>query len=401
MGPHSYRLILQTMSVGDMSSCLGFHDIVAVQPTRLLVISDGPWAAARQDLVFDIEKQFRALSSDGVDNCGGPADLACWATREPQVRNLLVVVAGDLGPSNQLVAFVDQWMARGFEAIGVFRMGHNPDVVLPAAIARQHAPSWTSDIRDVAADIVDSVVLGDEERRVFISYSHQDGRSTAQRLYGLLTQHRFDVFLDRFSLPPGVDFIERISDELIDKSMVVVVETAGAVASTWVQQEVATAISKRIGLAAVHLDDYGPTVGQIDERARCRVDDDERILSFLLEQHREQFRQRRDALLDSIWQSLRRAGIAESAISIEASGFRVSGSGWTYLISPHVRPADLHRIRVAHDCANPATALVVHPRPIRPDKRLDLTWLTDNTPVAEIDEGLFDEAADLIAQGAL
>jgi hypothetical protein len=313
----------------------------------------------------------------------------------------LVVVAGDQGPSRELVGFVEQWMALGFEAIGVFRMGRNPDVVLPAAIARQHAPSWTSDIRDVAADIVDSVLLGDEERRVFISYSHQDGAATAQRLFELMTQHRFDVFLDRFSLPPGADFIERISDELVDKSMVVVVETAGAVASTWVQQEVATAISKRIGLAAVHLDDYGPTVGQIDERARCRLDDDGRILAFLLEQHREQLRQRRDALLDSIWQSLRRAGIAESDIVVEASGFRVSGNGRDYVIAPHVRPADLHRIRVAHDSADPATALVVHPRPMRPDRRLDLTWLTNHTPVAEIDEGLFDEAADMIAAGVL
>ena len=79
----------------------------------------------------------------------------------------------------------------------------------------------------------------------------------------------------------------------------------------------------------------------------------------------------------------------------------MNGNGWSYLIAPHVRPANLHRVRVAHDSADPATALVVHPRPIRPDRRQDLVWLTDHTPLAEINEGMFDEAADLIAGGVL
>jgi TIR domain len=71
-----------------------------------------------------------------------------------------------------------------------------------------------------------------EDRRVFISYAHADGGPIAERLFDLLTRLRFDVFLDRFRRNPGVDFIERIADELADKAMIAVVETPHAVRSS-------------------------------------------------------------------------------------------------------------------------------------------------------------------------
>jgi hypothetical protein len=55
--------------------------------------------------------------------------------------------------------------------------------------------------------------------------------------------------------------------------MVVVVETPRAVRSPWVQLEVSTVVSRRLGLAAVHLKG-GPRIREIDELSRCRIDND-------------------------------------------------------------------------------------------------------------------------------
>jgi TIR domain len=65
-------------------------------------------------------------------------------------------------------------------------------------------------------------------------------------LADLLSRLRFDVFLDRFRLAPGVDFVERIVDELVDKAMIVAVDTRHAVRSSWVRHEVATAVNRRL-----------------------------------------------------------------------------------------------------------------------------------------------------------
>jgi hypothetical protein len=286
----------------------------------------------------------------------------------------------------------------------VFRADLNPDEVLPSAMRAQHAPSWQSDVREVAGEIVDSVVLGTEDRRVFISYAHADGAQTAERLFDLLSKLRFDVFLDRFRLDPGADFIERIADELVDKAMIVVVETPHAVRSSWVRHEVATAVKRRLGLAALHLQP-GPAIGEIDELARCRTDDDNVITNFLLGQHRAQLRQRREALLESVWQSLTRAGtqagLARNKIRPTANGYQVQSPLRTYVLTVCPRPADLHRFRLAKESAPALDAVVIHPQPQRMDRRRDLEWLSETTGMIEIDEGLFDPAADQLVAGML
>ena len=402
MDPHSFTVILQSLLAGDDGvACRGFPQLAAVQPARLLVVGDAETAWWRDELIDFLATQFGLATAAGEQYCSGPGGLGCWATDQPGVRNVLVVIAGEHPPSAALSELVDDWRARGFETVGLFREGLNPDDVLPHAMLSQHAPSWQSDIREVAAEIVDLVLLGSEERRVFVSYSHADGSATAERLVDILTRLRFDVFLDRFRLAPGIDFVERIADELVDKAMIVVIETPRAASSMWVRHEISTAVSRRLGLAAIHID-AGAIIGEIDELARCRVDDDDVIAAFLLEQHRTQLLERRDSLLESVGRSLRRAGLGPGQIEPDADGFRVDSIGHKYAVTVRPRPADLHRFRLAHERVGTAmVAVVVHPQPVRVDRRRDLGWLTENTGVVEVDEGRVDEAADKIAAGTL
>jgi hypothetical protein len=399
--PQSFTVILQSGAAGGTIDCCGFAQLAAAQPTRVLVVGDAPTAQWRTHLVDALRAELKSATSIGAEACTGPGGLGCWATDAPAVRNLLVVLAGPTSPSTELSELAHEWRARDFETLGVVRADLDPDLVLPPALMRQHATSWRSDVREVTGDIVESIVLGSDDRRVFISYSHRDGADIAERLATILNGLRFDVFLDRFRLAPGVDFVERIADELVDKAMVVVVETPQAVRSQWVRQVIAFAASRRLGLAALHLAP-GPTINGIDDLARCRIDDDDAIAAFVLDQHRTQLRQRREALLDSVWRSLLRAGVGPDWIATQAEGFRVETPGPIYSMTVCPRPADLRRFRLSHErAASAADPVLVHPRPLGADRLRDLTWLIAHTGMVDVDEGLIDMAAGRIAAGAL
>jgi hypothetical protein len=397
--PSSFTVIVQSQDdEGEGVKCWGYSQLPTSQPTRLLVVAEPAQAPERSSLVAAVVREVNAVAPNGNEECRGPGGLHCVSVGEPTARHVLVVVAGATGVSATLDRYVDEWLARGWEALGVFRAGLNPDVVLPTGLRRQHAPSWQNDVREVAPDVTDAV-LSSEDRRVFISYSHTDGQQTAARLADLLGHHRFDVFLDRFRLPPGIDFVERITDELVDKAMVVVVETPNSVTSAWVRQEVATAVTRRLGLAAVNLTS-GPTISEIAEPARCRIDDDDTLVKFVLAQHRLQLRQRRESLMQSVWYALRRAHPLAS-IRPTADGFVVGPASRQYALTVRTRPADLHLFRLAHERAAGADPVIVHPRPVRPDRRRDIAWLTTEADLVDVDEGMLDEAATQIAAGTL
>jgi hypothetical protein len=329
--------------------------------------------------------------------CPGPGNLDCWATHEPAARNVLLVVAGAVPPTQDIERLVDAWLARGMETLGMVRADADPDRVLPLRMRALNALVWRSDPREVLPDLVDTVLLESEDRRIFISYARKDGSAMADRAFEALGRKRFDVFLDRFRLDPGSDFIERIQDEILDKSMVVVIETPEAIGSPWVRKEVDIAIARRLGLVAVN------TVGsevirEIDEPARCRIDDDEQIANFLVEQHRMQLLDRREALRQSVYHALRHAGLASREISEVPSGFVVDRPGRRQTVAISARPADLHRFRVADQLANGAKAYLVHPQPSLERRRRDLGWLSHVSKVVEVDEGRINDAAAVIAR---
>jgi hypothetical protein len=400
MDAESFTLILQSNVAGAPSApCVGYVDIPLMQPTRLLLIGDAGASTNVDRLRAALEQEFSPLSQGGTVPCGGPDGLDCWATETPAARNILLVIANDNPPGGPLEIFVQDWLNRGFEAFGFFESGLNPDVVLPAVLHSRLAVTWQVDVCEVTGEIVDIAVMGLEDRRIFISYSRRDGSATAERLADILTELRFDVFLDRFRIPPGADLMERISDELVDKAMVVVVETPGAVGSQWVRYEVSTAISRRLGLAAVNLVGVSPLQG-IDEMARCR-DNNKGVLSkFLLEQHRSQMSDKRQNLMQSVWRSLSRE-MGRASVHPVADGFRVETPSTRYAITVQTRPADLHRFRITHERAGAAAPVLIHPQPQRADRRRDLSWLSQASGVAEVDEGLIDQAAREIRRGNL
>jgi hypothetical protein len=236
------------------------------------------------------------------------------------------------------------------------------------------------------------VLLDAEDRSIFISYARRDGSVTADRVFAILGAARFDVFLDRFKLPPGQDFVERIEDEIVDKSMVVVIETDTAARSPWVRHEVAVALKRGLGIAAVNLGASPATPG-IAEALRFRGGDDAALGDFLLRQHRVQLAMRRESLRESVWQALVDAGASPTEITSTGLGFIVQSGGARRLVGVCVRPADLHRFRLVREVADADDAFLVHPPPTLHRRRRDLEWLSERAAVTEVDEGRITEAA--------
>ena len=75
--------------------------------------------------------------------------------------------------------------------------------------------------------------LVEQERKVFLSYRQIESTQLAVQLHTELVRCRFDVFLDRFTLPPGADFQARLDEDLGDKAFVVLLESSHLRSSRW------------------------------------------------------------------------------------------------------------------------------------------------------------------------
>ena len=194
---------------------------------------------------------------------------------------------------------------------------------LPEVIATINAADW--DVESIAAPLTLLAMLGlvEQERKVFLSYRRSESTQMAVQLHTALVRHRFDVFLDRFALPPGQDFQKRLDEDLGNKAFVVLLESSDLHNSPWVLHEIAYAHSHRIDVLAITLP--GVTTSQlvpaIDPAFRiplnasdCTKDDHltDAALGLILERielaHAKALRRRRDQLLGSLRDQLHRAG---------------------------------------------------------------------------------------------
>ena len=106
---------------------------------------------------------------------------------------------------------------------------------VPASLQRVNGSPWPTGTPagPTANSALRLVGLTEEDRRAFLSYRRSDATAMAEQLRTALTDQRWNVFLDRFSVPPAVDFQARLDRELADKAFVLLVESPEASASPW------------------------------------------------------------------------------------------------------------------------------------------------------------------------
>ena len=241
--------------------------------------------------------------------------------------------------------------------------------------------------------------LVEQERKVFLSYRRSDATPVALQLHTELMRCRFDVFLDRFAFPPGVDFQRRLDEDLGDKAFVVLLESSNLRNSQWVQHEIAYAHSHRIDVLAITLPGVcdQQLVPVIDDAFRIRLDENDLTpngqlnapaLTSILERiqitHAKALRRRREQMMGSLRDKLHRGGctcepVKDWAIFATAENRKPA----VFLVTPRrPQPEDLYTVHlVCHDVTDHASlsdlsGTVVHEVEHLPDEQQEvLAWI--------------------------
>jgi hypothetical protein len=242
----------------------------------------------------------------------------------------------------------------------------------------------------------------------------------ADQLFNELNQRNFEVFLDQFRIEPGVNFQERLTEELARKSMVVLLETATIDQSKWVAHEVVYAVKHRLGLLAIQVP-RGVSRPEVGNRRRIklpsgavnskneleppwlnRVCERIRIVhSIAMVRRRHQMRQAmRDALLFE--------GVSNQQMTIdgllEAYPPSVPGTNPNrILLTP--RPADLLDFQLLHakiDPRMPRRPAIVAPGAQLPGiRQAAVKWLSTVSRIHFFDESEIPHIARRISGGGL
>lgn len=295
----------------------------------------------------------------------------------------------------------------------VVRAGADTYALLPQLLRHLHALPWERDGSHVAGHVLRLLGLAEADRRLFLSYRRHETSGLALQLREHLSRRAFDVFLDRFSVPPAADFQRRIDVELADKAFVLLLESPTAVGSRWVQHEVAYALSHGISLLALSLPETtaGGRFPSVDEAFRMRLDagelepadepvgaDDriltaaalERVLDAIESRYARQLRRRRTALLGSLVRWFGQAGVEPRPLSDEwaLAADRPGGAAGVFLVTPRApTPACLRKLdglRTSHPAADgaPVEGHLVFAAPVQDaeDEQL-IAWIADRRPL--------------------
>ena len=398
--------------------CLRFEGLAIIDAVQVAILEDDGAPAGAAESLFDVIRQrIDALVAGRAAPpypCDGPQGLDCLARDEPSCRSVLVVVTGRQAIDPAVRDVVLRWNRAGPGediVLPVLPSGADPRAVLGHRIEHTNILVDVGHANSLADAVLQRAGFGGVERRLFISYRRRDCRALADQLFDAFSRSGFDVFLDRFSGTPGRLFPNELSEEIVDKGVVLLLESGELGQSPWTLAEAGLAFLFRIGLIAVNVDGAPPlhlidpadrvdvTTDAAGEIPKPRVDD---VISFVRRAYPRQMMQRRLYLEDLLRLGLRLEGLTPQA---QGGGlFEVTGSGRNFCVGLSERAPGLADVRRAADRAPGlgAEAVVFGPhRFLAPDRRRDLGWLVDRLNVGLMAEGEVLSACRKLASGVL
>ena len=273
---------------------------------------------------------------------------------------------------------------------------------MPTQVHELNGVLWAQGSRpeSIAAHTLRLLGLAEGERRVFLSYRRSDGSALAHQLRHALLDERWDVFLDRFSVPPAADFQHRLYQDLADKAFVLLLETPDVTGSDWVEHEVAFAHAHRLGLMSLAMPETAPeqlypsvlrqlrrqlSDAEVEPPAGSRTLTPDALASVLQEmdeRHAEAYQQRRETLMLETSAEMRRHHYTVTPIGPWALlGSRGSMDEVVLTTARAPEPSDLHtaeqlRLEVRAR-GRTARGWVVHPlEDINEERARLLGWLS-------------------------
>jgi hypothetical protein len=435
-----------------------FDGIPVVVPGLIVIEAgadfDANWSAGALEAELETVLLASGPNTSVIEEWESAADpTALKPFQEPLRQKLLVILCGGT-PVADLPWFAP-WLEQKPDraVLTVFRKGASPDALLPDGPLRAiNSQFWDKNVRESLTAILSLTGLTLEDQRIFVSYRRLEAQPLADQLFDALTHEGFDVFLDRFSIQPGINFQQRLRQELADKSMVLLIESALAHTSEWTNHEIQFAKRYQLGLLALQLPDREEPLGSIDADLRMKLEsrrhlppDDPRaaklqehflheplekpnpeyatkgkqppnyrqwgpltddklseVVALAKSVHDQAVFRRRRFLRDNIACTLKNAGLNPDPV--RSDGLMIVKAKLDYALWITTRPPELADFRTPHARVRPPgeKGVVVGPTAALEAGRKDrLEWLRDRSGFACIDTDDVPDAAERMKAGSL
>ena len=417
------QVILQSESASGGMSCVGFKGLPMVNPVFIAIVHAGsPDALANADaLRQELERELQALDA-GVRRVELDPG-ACQPHREPSCRKLLVLVGDEKTPISLRPSFAP-WLAGDpmYAVLPVFPLAAKKGVTsrLPRELHAINVEFWSRRVEEAIPAVLALAGLTSEAPRIFISYRQKESAALAMQLFDALAHENYDVFLDHYRIDPGVNFQARLTQELGDKSMVLLIESAGILDSEWTTYEINVAKECGLGIFALH-PPGGRAVPGVDEAVRRRLEDGELtggafsaaavlepaalqdVIERVKREHDRAIVRRRRVLRTSFEDALLLAGVSDYSFDDHGILHVARPGSCEYRVWLTPRPPELTDFHTTHlRCQTPIRGVVIGlSRLMEPPRVLRTDWLASLCQIRLVDEGRLKDAAAAIARGAL
>lgn len=408
-------------------TCTGFSCLPIANPC-LLAIDNAPSEASAtladylHDAIIEFLTSVTTLVPSTEMPCQGRAEtlLGCSANIDRVYTKLLAVVSDGATRIRPDESY-ERWLAASpsHRVLCVFPADASVTPLLPPSIAKYQVARWLDGVTDALPDVLAVLGITPEDFRIFITYRRDETADLAEQVFDALHHERFDVFLDRFRIDPGLDFQVRLTEELAHKSLVMAIESPGILESRWTQHEINFAIAHRLGILAVHVPG-GTRVDEIEDDERWLTepadyqDDDhtllresvmKRLIGWVKQHHAQALLRRREELQRSLTAALVRAGLAVPGFGPNGV-FRLNplGSKRRYAIWLTTRPPDLLDFHESHvrSPVPDVRGVVVGPAAyFHPRTRGRVDWLATVCGVPYYEETVLNDVAARLAAGTL
>lgn len=375
------------------------------------------------------------LSTSGCSH-GSTGIDSCAVCSDPLGIQLLVVSATSSPPAFPSVPHPSWWTGgtANRKVLPIFRIKEHPTHALPQDFQKFNAAFWQESGEELVTTVLSAAGLTPESHRIFISYRRLETELLAEDLFASLNRFGFDVFLDRFAIPPAVDFQRRLHHDLGTKSMVLLLESDRFGESNWTTEEVTFCKRNDLGLFALRLphgaDPAEPTRkladvpdewrldlacrdfasppedkdgfmqwGALEESVRDKVVDEVRV------RHDAAILRRRLDLRTQMLTELGRAGALDLAMRADGLIVAKSKTSTPYAIWITPRPPELQDFHATHSaCQFPyctVGVIVGLTNLFEPEVLRRMEWLSGVCRLVLVDPGHIVTVSAQIAEGTL
>jgi len=402
------ELVIQLQNGNGDFSCEKYDNLPSSKSAYIAICftdnyQSEQYAISLKKNLINFIKKFESSFNIGTPPCGGQIINFGHCKSLSILDNLKLLIVVSDGTSNN---FINQCVLNwSHNILPVFPFGKS--VNLPDPFNKKNAIFWKKDIDEVLPFIIGKIGISTEDQKIFISYRRTETESIAIQLFNRLSHEGFDVFLDRFSIEPAVNFQVRLYQELADKAMVVFLESPDFLNSEWIKLEVAFAKQYRLGLLALNIDN-APKIQSIDDEFRMFLTKNldfiyqeltsqaiDNLIVNIKYQHSIALYRKKNYLSQCVLEALKHKGFNPV---IDKNGFiDVSNNikNVNYKIWSTPRPPKINDYHHTDISNNFDKKIIVGPEFMENDREVLNNWLSQKTAIDFYNEGQILELSNL------